>query len=476
MRSLVWFRRDLRISDNPALHHACRDSEQVIALYFTTPKQWQLHNEAECKINFWIKNLQSLKTSLEKLKIPLQVISLETYEEVPAKIEEIACELNCDRLYYNYEYEPKEKRRDEQSVSRLQKRNIKAFGFHDRLIIDPGKVLTGSNKPYLVFTPYRNKWAKIINAEDLKTFSSPETQKNIKNIKSSTISTVSFSQNPLIDKLWPAGENSAQKFLSDFLHNKISDYDKDRDIPAIDGTSRLSPYLAAGVISPRQCLEQLLEIRKNKVFLPDFSTSAGTWVNELIWREFYNNILIEFPRVGKELPFKLNTEKIAWSHNQEHLEAWQNGLTGYPIVDAAMRQLKETGWMHNRLRMIAAMFLSKHLLLDWRLGEAWFMKNLIDGDLASNNGGWQWSASTGTDSVPYFRVFNPFRQSQKFDKNGEFIKKYCPELENCSARSLHDPKLLAKEIKTKGVEYPEPLVEHSTARKKAISRFKNLHQ
>ena len=476
MRSIVWFRRDLRIDDNPALNHACLNSEQVITVFFITTKQWQLHNEADCKVNFWLSNLQCLKNELEKLNIPLLIYSLDNYDQIPKKLANIADELNCDKLYYNIEYEPNEQKRDQQTSKKLQNSNIKVYEFHDRVIIEPGKVLTGSNKPYLVFTPFRNKWAKSINPDHLKILARPQAQKPIEKVKSSKIPTIFKDTDQFIDDLWPAGEDQAQKNLKDFLHNKITFYNQNRDIPGINGTSRLSPYLTAGIISARQCLKQLVEIKESQVNLPDFSTSIGSWTNELIWREFYTNILVEFPRVGKKLPFKLNSEKINWSYNQTHLETWQKGLTGYPIVDAAMRQLKQTGWMHNRLRMIAAMFLSKHLLLDWRLGEAWFMKNLIDGDLAANNGGWQWSASTGTDAAPYFRVFNPFSQSKKFDKNGDFIKTYCPELKNLPSSALHDPQMLAKEIIKKGINYPEPMVEHKAARQKAISTFKSLHK
>jgi deoxyribodipyrimidine photo-lyase len=476
MRSIIWFRRDLRTNDNPALYHACHDSEQVIAIFFIAREQWQQHNEADCKINFWLKNLQSLKIKLSRLNIPLLVYSTHNYSQIPEELSKAAKKYNCDRLYYNLEYEPNEKIRDEQTEKRLKRQGIKTYCFHDRLVIEPGTVLTGKNKPYVVFTPYKNKWAETLKAKHLKTLQEPKPTGLTNKIQSDEIPDFGENIDKNIDKLWPAGENHAASLLNDFLKSRINHYNNQRDLPAVNGTSKLSPYLAAGVISPRQCLAPLVQIEKDKVRLPAFSTSTGTWINELVWREFYNNILIEFPRVGKNLPFKLNTEKISWNYHQQHLEAWQKGLTGYPIVDAAMRQLKKTGWMHNRLRMICAMFLSKHLLLDWRLGEAWFMKNLIDGDLASNNGGWQWSASTGTDAVPYFRVFNPFSQSARFDKNGDFIKKYCPELENLPAKTLHDPLLLAKASKQKKIDYPEPLVEHANARKKAIAVFKNLHQ
>jgi deoxyribodipyrimidine photo-lyase len=256
--------------------------------------------------------------------------------------------------------------------------------------------------------------------------------------------------------------------LQDFA-GRIHAYHTTRDLPALEGTSQLSPYLAAGVISPRQCL--LTAVSQNE---GQISGAPGptTWISELTWRDFYTHVLVGFPRVSRHQPFKQKTAAIRWRTNQDEFDAWCQGQTGYPLVDAGMRQLNQTGWMHNRLRMVTAMFLTKHLLIDWRWGEKYFMQRLIDGDLAANNGGWQWSASTGTDAVPYFRIFNPFSQSQRFDPQGTFIKKYCPELTDVPAAALHDARRLGQAVRERGLVYPPLLVDHKFARQRALAEFK----
>ncbi|MEW6712503.1 MAG: FAD-binding domain-containing protein, partial [Candidatus Riflebacteria bacterium] len=344
--------------------------------------------------------------------------------------------------------------------------------------IQPGRVLTGQDKPYTVYTPFRTNWARQIFENDIRVLEEPGPFKkwpvsnNLAELGKYLFE--NFSWNPSFAdhcKWCPPGETAARDRLHQFVTQIVDKYDHDRDYPDIEGTSRLSPYLAAGVLSPRQCLAEILA-RQKKDQLPDFASGAGSWLNELIWRDFYAHVMVAFPRVSKGLPFQLITEKVKWRYDEKQLQAWQQGLTGYPIVDAGMRQLQQTGWMHNRLRMITAMFLSKHLLLDWRLGERHFMQHLLDGDLAANNGGWQWSASTGTDAAPYFRVFNPFSQSHKFDSAGSFIRIFCPELAPVSAKALHDPELLKSEIRFNKIDYPEPIVEHAAARARAIAAFK----
>nr|WP_228148220.1 deoxyribodipyrimidine photo-lyase [Acinetobacter seifertii] len=269
--------------------------------------------------------------------------------------------------------------------------------------------------------------------------------------------------------LWPVGESYALEQLDHFIEDSISHYKVERDFPHITGTSKLSPYLNIGILSIRQCLQALFRSQHGNFHL----TNEGqqTWLDELIWREFYQHILFDFPYVSKHIPFKKDTQKIQWNHNPEHLTAWQTGQTGIPIVDAGMRQLLQTGWMHNRVRMITAMFLCKNLLIDWRIGEQWFMQHLIDGDLAANNGGWQWCASTGTDAVPYFRIFNPISQSQKFDPNGDYIRTWVKELAHLDNKSIHDPYSANKSLR---LNYPKPIVDLKETRLKAIETFKRI--
>jgi deoxyribodipyrimidine photo-lyase len=252
----------------------------------------------------------------------------------------------------------------------------------------------------------------------------------------------------------------------------MDEYHEARDFPGKDGTSTMSPYLAVGAISSKQCLRAAMS--ESPTPWPDvmgLKDGRAGWINELIWREFYRHLLIAFPKLCMYQPFQAHTKAIEWSDRDEEFEAWTQAQTGYPIVDAALRQLLETGWMHNRLRMVVAMFLTKNLLQDWRKGERFFMNHLIDGDLASNNGGWQWAASTGTDAAPYFRVFNPWSQSAKFDPDGTFIKHYLPELQDVPAKALHDPKRL---LKPKPASYPDPICDHKSTRLHAIEVFKNL--
>ena len=273
---------------------------------------------------------------------------------------------------------------------------------------------------------------------------------------------------PTIDEsLWPAHNQEADNRLKQFCESQILSYNIDRDLPSVKGTSTLSPYLAIGAISVRQCLDFALSI--NKGHLTDNNPNVDCWISELVWREFYTHILIHFPHVCRGHAFKKNTDTLPWSQNKTLLNDWKNGNTGIPIIDASMRQLVRTGWMHNRLRMISAMYLTKNCFINWREGEAFFLEHLIDGDFASNNGGWQWAASTGTDAAPYFRIMNPIRQSERFDPEGKFIKEYCPELSHLSKKIIHDPTSLSP---VKINNYPQRKVDLKSSRLNAISVFK----
>ena len=266
--------------------------------------------------------------------------------------------------------------------------------------------------------------------------------------------------------LWPAGEDEAKTKLLKFLDEKVIDYSKNRNDPILDGTSRISPYLASGIISSKKCILEALKI--NNFEFNSGHIGVTKWIDEIVWREFYKNIMFSFPKVSKGQPFQDYSKAIKWRYDEDEFIAWKEGKTGFPIVDAAMRQLIHEGWMHNRLRMVVAMFFTKNMLHDWRLGEAYFMQNLIDGDFASNNGGWQWSSSTGTDAAPYFRIFNPITQSTNFDKEGSFIKKYVPELKDLDKSVIHNP---PKEHR-KYCNYSEPILDLKESRLRAIEAFK----
>jgi len=263
--------------------------------------------------------------------------------------------------------------------------------------------------------------------------------------------------------LWPAGEIEALRRLESFCDSALENYQKQRDLPSVAGTSSLSPYLAVGAISPQQCLVQALMTAPGE--------GVDTWISELIWRDFYQHIVWHFPSVCRHKPFKTGTDAIPWRRDEKDFLAWCQGKTGVPLVDAGMRQLQQLGWMHNRVRMVVAMFLSKNLLIDWRWGERFFMEHLIDGDFPANNGGWQWSASTGTDAVPYFRIFNPFSQGQRFDPEGHYIKHYIPELSALRGKDIHEPKLLKK---CKPEAYPDVMLNLNDSRERALAAFKSL--
>jgi len=295
-------------------------------------------------------------------------------------------------------------------------------------------------------------------------------------------------------ELWPAGYDSAEAALERFLAGKKNsktksenpfqssaqsstkapavEYPEGRNRPDIDGTSRMSPYLAAGVISPRRVVENARQQNKGSISKGGKENGFSNWISEVAWRDFYAHVMVGWPRVVMGRAYNLAMESVCWEYEEDQVNAWKEGRTGYPIVDAAMRQMHATGFMHNRCRMIVAMFLVKDLMVDWKVGEAYFMEHLMDGDFASNNGGWQWSASTGTDPQPYFRIFNPFSQSEKSDPQGAYIKRWVPELKSLSGKALHDPfhKLGANEFKK--LNYPKPIVDHAEARKRALRRFK----
>ncbi len=469
----MWFRRDLRVHDNTALHEAARYADNgVIGVFIITPDQWTRHDEAPVKVRFWLDNLRELSGSLGRLNIPLLVQDTPTFKAVPQALADIAEQTQARAVYFNREYEVNERQRDKATTNHLAERGIEVHAFDDRVLLAPDAIATKDEQFYKVFSPYRRAWLARAKKKELAPLTQPRKQPTTSVQSTGIPETVSrFDTGVSRPDLWPAGEHAAQLRLKAFVEEKADAYDERRDIPAVNGTSLLSPYLAAGVLSPRQCLDAAIQANEGQ--LDTGCAGFTTWISELIWRDFYIHVLVGFPRVSMNQPFDLKTERVRWRRDPSDLAAWKEGSTGFPIVDAAMRQLKQTGWMHNRLRMVTAMFLTKHLLIDWRLGEQYFMQSLIDGDLAANNGGWQWSASTGTDAAPYFRIFNPYLQSKKFDPDGVFIKKFCPELSTLSEKALHDPVKLSSQRRS-GVDYPPPIVDHKLARERALRAFRRL--
>ena len=464
----MWFRNDLRMDDNPALRNACIEFDEVHAIYIFSSKQNDLHNEANCKIEFVIDNLKSLDKELSKINIPLTIIDSEGFDDNSDIILNLVKERSFNKVFWNNQFGKDEQKRDELVIRSFQNNNIKFSSYEEKVVYPPGSIRTGEDKPYSVFTPFKKKWIENFNLDFLDIEFKYAAKK-----KSLIVSNISefdfkFKKNHLVDmSIWPSGEASAKDRLELFLDKNILRYSQDRNDPIIDGTSRISPYLANGVISPKRCILEALKI--NNFELDSGEKGITKWIDEIIWREFYKNIMYSFPKVSQNKPFQDYTNNIKWRYEKSELDDWKNGNTGFPIIDSAMRQLKQEGWMHNRLRMVVAMFFTKNMLHDWRIGEEFFMQNLIDGDFSSNNGGWQWSSSTGTDAAPYFRIFNPLTQSKNFDGEGLFIKKYLKELKDVDKKEIHDP-----QIETRlSCNYPNQILDLKESRLRAIEAFNN---
>ncbi|WP_138437803.1 deoxyribodipyrimidine photo-lyase [Marinobacter shengliensis] len=461
MTELVWFRNDLRLADNAALTAACARSKPVKACFLVTPGQWQEHDWSSARVQFVLEHANVLARQLAKLGITLSFLYADTFAESLDKLEAFCKQHQIAGLHFNEEYGINERRRDKQAHDRLSALGIRVAKYRDQTVAPVGQILTQQNEPYSVFTPFSRRWRSWIEETQPTLYPAPSSMGPEVEAEQTDTLPAPFKDapNPLVAN----GEDAAHQQLDNFLEERAKGYKDNRDFPAVDGTSQLSPYLANGVLSGRQCL---IAARQSGIS----GDGIETWINEIAWRDFYVHILYHYPRVSMHRAFKPETEALVWNEPGEHFEAWKEGRTGIPIVDAAMRQLKQSGWMHNRLRMITAMFLTKNLFIDWRLGEAWFMQNLVDGFLASNNGGWQWSASTGTDAAPYFRVFNPVTQSERFDPKGEFIRQWVPELAKLDNKRIHDPSKGG--VIPRG--YPRPIVDLKESRKEAIAKFQAL--
>lgn len=467
---LIWLRSDLRITDNTALSAAC-ERGPTIALWLISPGQWHAHDDAPCKVDFWLRNLREMRQALDALNIPLLIRKIDTWDEAAATLLAVCRQHRIEAVHWNDEYGVNERRRDDAVRTQLAGAGIQPHSYLDQLLLAPGTILTRSGGYFQVFGQFKRACLEHLH-RSLPALAGKVRRQAPLDIGSDPIPwQVDGFDKPAdsVRELWPAGEQEAQARLTRFLDEVVEDYQRLRDLPAKPGTSQLSAYLAAGVISPRQCLHAALS--SNRGEFDSGSEGVQTWVNELLWREFYKHILVGYPQVAQHRAFRPHTEALPWRDAPEDLKAWQEGRTGFPIIDAAMQQLLHTGWMHNRLRMLVAMFLSKNLLIDWRLGERHFMRHLIDGDLAANNGGWQWSASTGTDSVPYFRIFNPQSQSERFDPEGNFIRHWLPQLNSLDSKKIHAPLMLADNLAN---TYHEPIVDLASSRRRALAAFKGL--
>jgi deoxyribodipyrimidine photo-lyase len=460
-KSLVWLRRDLRLHDHASLSYATNNHDQVYVVFvFDTVILDKLKNKQDSRVEFIYQQLMGIKEKLQKTGGDLLVLHGDPTEIIP----ELASNLKVDEVVTNRDYEVYASKRDKKVAKKLADKNIEFKDFKDTVVFEADEVLTGARSYFKVFTPYKNKWLETLEQrpdqmldKKVKLAKIVKTQVKFEIVKS--LKDIGFIS---VDEKF----KSASSILNGFL-KKVKSYDEQRDFPSIEGTSRLSVHLRFGTVSVRQLL---------RAVYPGQTKGEKVWISELIWREFYFALLDKNPNIEKHA-YQPKYENIPWQNDKKLFKAWCEGKTGVPIVDAGMRQLNETGWMHNRLRMITASYLVKTLLIDWRWGEKYFAEKLIDFDLSANNGGWQWSASTGCDAAPYFRVFNPYRQSERFDKNGEFIKHYCPELKGVSGKFIHQPFEMKAEMQQAcecviGKDYPAPIADYKKNRVLVINMFK----
>jgi deoxyribodipyrimidine photo-lyase len=473
--SLVWLRRDLRLHDQHALSRALAASESIQLIFvFDKSILSALSDPKDLRIEFIWESLREIQERLEQLGGSLIVV----HDHAPLAIEDLAAQLGAEAVFCNHDYEPSAIERDQTVAAALASKRIAFHSFKDQAIFEKHEVLTAMEQPFSVFTPYKNAWLKKLNATHLTTHECP-LEEGIHALSQAlrqkyalpSLESLGFQRSALHALKIRTGSTGGLQLLEDFS-NRIGKYDEARNYPAVKGPSYLSVHFRFGTISIRQAARLAIRARDLEI---GAEKGASTWLSELIWRDFYFQILYHHPKVVNNA-FKPAYDLIAWDRNLQHYQAFCEARTGYPLVDAAMVQLNTTGYMHNRLRMVVASFLTKDLGLDWRWGELHFAKKLIDFDLAANNGGWQWAASSGCDAQPYFRIFNPTTQSEKFDPEGRFIRRYLPQLASLSNKVIHSPWLadadtLAKAGVTLGDNYPRPLVDHASARLDTLARY-----
>lgn len=465
--SLVWFRRDLRDYDHAAFYYALKASKQVYCVFiFDTEILNNLSNKADRRVEFIWESVNSLKITLQKRGGDLIVLHGEAIKELPL----LAHKLKAQAVFTNHDYEPSTIARDQEVAQNLKIQAIDFNHYKDQVIFEKDEILTLAHKPYSVFTPYKKMWLKHINDFYLRPYPVDSYLANLAKIEPQpllSLESLGFTRTNLANMRLPIGMDGAATLFNDFVE-RIKHYKEARDFPSVKGVSYLSVHLRFGTISIRQLARTALQIG---------GLGAETWLSELIWRDFYFQILHHNPQLEAGKAYKPEFESIPFPNQTALFTAWCDGATGYPLVDAAMRQLNSTGFMHNRLRMVAASFLVKDLLIDWRWGERYFAEKLIDYDFSANNGGWQWAASTGCDAQPWFRIFNPITQSQRFDAQGKFIRKYIPELTHCNEKEIHAPWLMPAQRQSYintiiGEHYPKPIVDHATQRELALSLYK----
>ncbi len=463
-RALVWFRRDLRADDQAALHHALRGARQVFCAFVLDRDILDALPRTDRRVAFILQALQVLDEELRRLGGALIVRHGRAADEIPR----LAAELGAQAVFANHDDEPQALLRDADVARQLAPLGAALHTFKDHVVFERREVMTAAGGAYGVFTPYKNAWLRKVDEFYLSSY---PVERHAGALAASALARgvpalgeIGFAPVALTPHLGQ-GSRGADVLLDDFL-DRIDEYDRRRDFPAVKGPSYLSVHLRFGTVSVRR----LARLAHQRMQAGDHG--AEVWLSELIWRDFYHQVMHHHPHAMTSA-FRPEYDAIAWETGPQAdalFGAWCEGRTGFPLVDAAMRQLNETGYMHNRLRMVTASFLTKDLGLDWRRGEAYFARQLLDFDLAANNGGWQWASSSGCDAQPYFRIFNPTSQSEKFDGEGRFIRRYCPELAALDAKAIHAPWERAP-LAMSGVDYPRPIVDHAIARERTLARY-----
>lgn len=479
-----WFKCDLRITDNKALHLASEKAKSkgvpLICIHILSPQDYKAHMTSAVRVDFVLRTLEVLKADLAELNIPLYVETVEKRKSIPDRIFELCKEWGASHLYTNIEYEVDELRREALMTRVGAEKGIAVEAVPDTCVVAPGELSSGAGKQYSVYSPWFRAWISYLHShpQHLTLFNPPG--KNPDNAKrqfealfSSQIPEAPDNKSLTDDErkrfrsMWPPGEHAARQRLQKFLSDRVDSYKDARNFPAKNSTAVVSVHLSSGTLSARTAIAAARDANSTRN-LDGGNKGIIAWISEVAWRDFYKHVLAHWPHVCMNKPFKPEYTDIRWEYNDELFQKWCTGQTGYPFIDAAMRQLNHTGYMHNRARMAVASFLAKDLLIDWRMGERYFMEHLIDGDFASNNGGWGFSASTGVDPQPYFRIFNPLLQSEKFDEEGEYIRKWVPELVDVKGKAVHDP--YGKGVKVKG--YPRMCVDHKESRTRTLKRYK----
>src|SRR5690554_245862 len=470
---LFWFRNDLRVHEQAALSAALADGRPVRALYLICSDQWDPHGVAPLRRWYVLESLRELGEALATLGIQLDVLHAGDFSAVPTILADYLLQQKVRKVFTGREYPLNELTRDRACAAKAAPLGVQIEGFDHSVLVPPRLLSTGQGTPYVVFTPYRRVWQKWLASHGPTPLPVPQ--------RSHGVSAVTFQGQGVIDAAlqqlaispaltaqWRSGEQAARQQLQAFIEDGLGDYQRQRDFPALQGTSLLSTALSAGTLAVSECWQ----LARAGLQQAELREGVECWIGELAWRDFYRQIMASFPRLAYGQPFRAETQFIQWRKDDALFQAWCQGRTGYPLVDAAQRQLVQSGWMHNRLRMDSAMFLTKNLFIDWRRGEEFFMQHLIDGDFAANNGGWQWSASTGTDAAPYFRVFSPIRQSQRFDPQGEFIRRYVTELAGLDNQYIHEPWKSPQPV----AGYGAPIVEHAGVRERVTAAFKSAKE